>query len=89
MMTVTGAPEHTYQTSTTCVVCLDSKADHAVVPCGHVCLCLPCSAKVRRTGLCPVGRCVVGNVLKIEGDEEENAVVDATGSAAAVVAPVC
>ena len=89
MMTVTGAPEHTYQTSTTCVVCLDSKADHVVVPCGHVCLCFPCSAKVRRTGLCPVGRCVVGNVLKIEGDKGGDAVVDATGAAPTVVAPVC
>ena len=89
MMTVTTAPEHTYQTSNTCVVCLDSMADHIVVPCGHVCLCLPCSAKVRQTGLCPVGRCVVGNVLKIEGDGGEDAVVDATGAAATVVAPVC
>ena len=49
----------------------------------------PCSAKVRRTGLCPVGRCVVGNVLKIEGDGGEDALVDATGAAATVVAPVC
>lgn len=89
VMTVTAAPEHTYQTSATCVVCLDSKADHVVVPCGHVCLCQPCSAKVRRTGLCPVGRCVVGNVLKIEGDGGEDALVDATGAAATVVAPVC
>ena len=91
MMTVTTAPEHTYQTSITCVVCLDSRADHVVVPCGHVCLCLPCSAKVRRTGLCPVGRCVVGNVLKTEGDGGKDAVVDATGAAATstVVAPVC
>ena len=93
MMNVTAAPEHTYQTSTTCVVCLDSKADHVVVPCGHVCLCLPCSAKVRRTGLCPVGRCVVGNILKIEeGDGRKDSAGNATnggGGAAAVVAPVC
>lgn len=97
VMTVTTAPEQTFQTSTTCIVCLDSKANHVVVPCGHVCLCQPCSVKVRRTGLCPVGRCVVGNVLKLEGDEEEDAVdhsvgvdSDATGAeASAIVAPVC
>mmetsp|Transcript_5843 Transcript_5843/g.16450 ORF Transcript_5843/g.16450 Transcript_5843/m.16450 type:complete len:275 (+) Transcript_5843:45-869(+) len=97
MMTVTTAPEHTFQTSTTCVVCLDSKADYVVVPCGHVCLCQPCSVKVRRTGLCPVGRCVVGNVLKVEDEEETDgdcvavaADADANAVAAvAAVAPVC
>ena len=91
VMTATTAPEHFFQTSTTCVVCLDSKADHAVTPCGHLCLCQPCSVKVRRTGLCPVGRCVVGSVLKVEeeDDEEEEKDYAGAGAGAAVVSPVC
>ena len=90
VMTATTAPEHTFQTSTTCVVCLDSKATMIVAPCGHLCLCQPCSVKVRRTGLCPVGRCVVGSVLKVEeDDEEEKKDYAGAGAGAAVVSPVC
>ena len=91
VMTATTAPEHTFQTSKICVVCLDSKADHIVAPCGHLCLCQPCSVKVRRTGLCPVGRCVVGSVLKVEEEDEEEAKNDyaGAGAGAAVVSPVC
>lgn len=58
-------PEHTYQSSVTCVVCLDAQADHVVVPCGHVCLCVECAGKVRKKGMCPVGRCVVSNIVLV------------------------
>ena len=65
-------PEQTYR-SELCVICLDAKADHAVVPCGHVCLCKSCSALVRRNGYCPVGRCIVGNIVIVEDESTETA----------------
>ena len=41
-----------------CVVCWDGRADHAVVPCGHLCLCEVCGTagelKATLRGRCPV-----------------------------------
>eukprot|EP00531_Pseudo-nitzschia_arenysensis_P011070 CAMPEP_0116129400 /NCGR_PEP_ID=MMETSP0329-20121206/7904_1 /TAXON_ID=697910 /ORGANISM="Pseudo-nitzschia arenysensis, Strain B593" /LENGTH=225 /DNA_ID=CAMNT_0003623665 /DNA_START=128 /DNA_END=805 /DNA_ORIENTATION=- len=64
-------PDITFITSTTCVVCLERKADHVVVPCGHLCLCGDCAKKVAgksSTGsqsLCPVGRCAFTSIAKV------------------------
>ena len=45
--TATHLPDNTYYvTSTICVVCLENNADHAVLPCGHLCLCGDCAQKV-------------------------------------------
>jgi hypothetical protein len=37
-----------------CVVCLDSRIDTAVIPCGHVCVCFECSGQIMD---CPMCRC--------------------------------
>mmetsp|Transcript_17088 Transcript_17088/g.47689 ORF Transcript_17088/g.47689 Transcript_17088/m.47689 type:complete len:473 (-) Transcript_17088:215-1633(-) len=40
-----------------CVVCLDSQADCALIPCGHLCLCEGCAYSLRdRTPSCPMCR---------------------------------
>mmetsp|Transcript_26832 Transcript_26832/g.58700 ORF Transcript_26832/g.58700 Transcript_26832/m.58700 type:complete len:285 (+) Transcript_26832:71-925(+) len=84
----TARPEHTYVTSSTCVICLDAASDHVVVPCGHLCLCRKCAVSVRRGGtLCPVGRCVVGNIVKVDAvDAGAVAAADAATAAADAVA---
>jgi chromosome segregation ATPase len=44
------------QTQNTCVVCLDSVASVACVPCGHLALCETCTGRLRRWQQCPVCR---------------------------------
>ena len=39
-----------------CVVCLNSAAQCALVPCGHQIVCVDCSARVEASGVCPVCR---------------------------------
>ena len=39
-----------------CVVCLNSPAQCALVPCGHQIVCVDCSARVEASGVCPVCR---------------------------------
>jgi rubrerythrin len=49
-----------------CVVCTDKDATHAVVPCGHKCMCLDCSGiLVARGDPCPVCCGVLGSMLKV------------------------
>lgn len=38
-----------------CVVCLDGKKTHLLVPCGHLCLCENCSNQLN-DGKCPICR---------------------------------
>ena len=38
-----------------CVVCLEAPNTHAMVPCGHQCVCMACSQKIGKT-TCPVCR---------------------------------
>lgn len=74
-------PEITFMTSTVCVVCLERKADHVVVPCGHLCLCMGCAEKVIGTTigkdgtyeksrsaqrLCPVCRIAFTSIAKVQ-----------------------
>ena len=75
----TSLPDNTYYvTSRICVVCLENKADHAVIPCGHLCLCGDCAQKVMigRTShnanantsrYCPVGRCAFTSIVQVQG----------------------
>lgn len=63
-------PIQMYNTSPQCVICLESPATIAMIPCGHVCLCNSClQTKVMRRGLCPIDRCEVVGLYKVkEGD---------------------
>jgi hypothetical protein len=76
--TTKSRPENTYYvTSTVCVVCLENKADHVVLPCGHLCLCGECAQKVMigrsknsnidRNRNCPVGRCAFTSIVQVQG----------------------
>ena len=49
----TGRPESTIGGQTTCIVCFVNPKTHAAVPCGHLCACGECSARLRE---CPVCR---------------------------------
>jgi len=61
-------PERRFD-SGVCVVCMEKPADHIVVPCGHACVCGPCAISVLSRGLCPMGRCRIGAIRKIEDTE--------------------
>jgi len=63
-----AGPSNTYVTSTFCVVCLERTADHVVIPCGHLCLCGDCAQKVvaSKSVCCPVGRCAIGSIAKVQ-----------------------
>ena len=45
---------------TECVICMDSNANHAFIPCGHLCICADCLSAVipkgKTKGPCPVCR---------------------------------
>jgi hypothetical protein len=46
-----------------CSVCVDASATHAYVPCGHKCVCEPCSA--RWPGECPLCRMTAERTIRI------------------------
>eukprot|EP00536_Pseudo-nitzschia_multiseries_P018759 jgi/Psemu1/57215/gm1.57215_g len=53
-----------------CVVCLEQSATHAMVPCGHLCLCAECTVRsfskaICGTPSCPVCRQPLSMVLRI------------------------
>ena len=49
-----------------CVICLEAEASHLVVPCGHQCLCGPCSEHYNGFGEpCPLCRVPVQMTLKV------------------------
>lgn len=45
-----------------CVVCLESPAQVAVIPCGHVCVCTECA---QQQELCPICRAAVERMLRL------------------------
>ena len=47
-----------------CVVCLDSEATHAMVPCGHLCVCSDCGDPTRLYN-CPMCRGRIERIMKI------------------------
>jgi hypothetical protein len=55
---VPPAAPHPDAEETMCVVCFDAPNDHAIVPCGHVCVCEACAEQLTktRTPMCPVCR---------------------------------
>jgi len=58
-------------THSECVVCQDERADHAIVPCGHKCVCKVCDLELKRIGdyLCPLCRQPATRTLKIYDQE--------------------
>jgi protein neuralized len=52
---------------TQCVVCFDAPKDHAIVPCGHVCVCARCAEQLTktRTPTCPVSREPIIQTMKL------------------------
>ena len=53
-----------------CVVCWDRRADRALLPCGHLCLCSRCSAQAtlpqgNLSGRCPVCQCTVLGPMRV------------------------
>ena len=57
----TGDPVHDPDRES-CVVCLDEAKSHALVPCGHRCVCGPCG---ERLGQCPVCRQAVTMAMRV------------------------
>ena len=43
-------------TQSECVICMDAKTTHLIVPCGHKCICAQCAKEVDQTNSCPVCR---------------------------------
>jgi hypothetical protein len=68
-MFVDQPPAQIYNTSGQCVICLESLASIAMIPCGHVCLCMHClQTKVMNKGTCPIDRCEVVGLYKVQRD---------------------
>jgi len=62
--TVTGGQSREH-----CIVCWDHFADHVLLPCGHICLCAHCAARLHGAHndnkLCPVGNCKVKSAYRV------------------------
>lgn len=69
-----------------CVVCWDGNADHALVPCGHLCLCANCSsyATLQGTlrGKCPVCKLTARSAMRVYHAGVPNPDAAASNSAA-------
>ena len=50
--------------SEACVVCLDEAKTHILAPCGHQCVCGPCSERLVQ-GHCPVCRAAVTMTMRV------------------------
>ncbi|KAL7551106.1 hypothetical protein ACHAWF_014308, partial [Thalassiosira exigua] len=62
-------PGRMYSTSTHCVVCMEAPASIAMIPCGHICLCMKCVRTAMRSGRCPVDRCEVQGLYQLQGEQ--------------------
>ena len=62
-------PEQLFSTSAQCVVCMEELASVAMIPCGHVCLCMTCVQAAMKEGRCPVARCEVQGVYQVKGEQ--------------------
>ena len=51
------------ETESDCVICLTSNSTHAIVPCGHQCVCETCAKQL--PNFCPICRVNIDNVIKI------------------------
>lgn len=63
-------PEQMYSASPLCVVCMEKASTVAMLPCGHICLCMSCSLSPEFcVGKCPVDRCEVQGLYQLQGEE--------------------
>jgi hypothetical protein len=58
---------HPDSEETMSVVCFDAPKDHAIVPCGHMCVCARCAEQLTktRTPTCPVCREPIIQTMKV------------------------
>ncbi|KAM7257685.1 hypothetical protein ACFE04_013426 [Oxalis oulophora] len=62
----TGEVKEDEESSSSCVICWDAKIEGACVPCGHMCGCMKCLAKVKaRKWNCPVCRVKIKQIMKV------------------------
>jgi hypothetical protein len=54
------------QENNDCVICFDKNKTHAIIPCGHHCVCGEC-AKILAGNNCPICRCKVEGAIHIFG----------------------
>lgn len=62
-------PNKMYLASDLCVVCMEELATVAMIPCGHICLCMTCVRTATRKGRCPVDRCEITGLYQLQGDQ--------------------
>lgn len=64
------APVSMYSASSQCIICAENPSEIALIPCGHVCLCIKCVRDTMiQVGLCPVDRCEVKGLYRLKEDE--------------------
>ena len=57
-------PREAQPESNDCVICLDQTKTHAIIPCGHHCVCQACATALAG-GICPICRGEVKGVMQI------------------------
>mmetsp|Transcript_30782 Transcript_30782/g.57040 ORF Transcript_30782/g.57040 Transcript_30782/m.57040 type:complete len:215 (-) Transcript_30782:259-903(-) len=62
-------PKQMFSASAQCVVCMEEPASVAMIPCGHICLCMQCVQTTIRQCRCPVDRCEVQGLYQLQGDQ--------------------
>lgn len=62
-------PDQMYSASGLCVVCLEEPSSIAMIPCGHICLCMKCVRTTLCRGRCPVDRCEVNGLYRLKGEQ--------------------
>ena len=62
-------PQQMYSAAALCVVCMEAPSIVAMIPCGHVCLCMNCVRNTMQKGRCPVDRCEVYGLYQLQGEQ--------------------
>lgn len=65
----TKPPDQLYSASDLCVVCMEELSTVAMIPCGHVCLCMNCVSTAASSGKCPVDRCKIQGLYQLQGEQ--------------------
>lgn len=65
-----GSPDEDVAEDAACLICIAAAKTHAIIPCGHRCLCRRCSEELRtrsRSPVCPVCRQAMVDIVQIFG----------------------